>query len=161
MRIDQALTHIHFTGRLLNALLTGVLVFGMAFGVATVVTNKGKAMLADRLRASPGTYTNPPKYCAMGTGATGAGRTAVAADTALTTEVETRTSGTESVVTTSVTGDTYQVTGTITATATRAVDEFMLNDASSSGNMGLSATLNVINLVSGDSIAWTAKIQLT
>ncbi len=133
----------------------------MAFGVATVTTNVGKAMFADRLRTSPSTYTTSPKFCAMGTGATGAGRTAAVTDTALTTEVESRTSGTESVVTTSVTGDTYQVAGTITASAGRAVDEFMLNDASSSGHMAFSATLNVINLLSGDSIAWTAKIQYT
>lgn len=133
----------------------------MAFGVASVVTNKGKAALADRLRTTPGTYTTSPKYVAMGTGATGAGRTAAVGDTALSTEVESRTSGTESVVTTSVTNDTYQVTGTIAATATRAVDEFGLFDASSSGNLIFSATLNVISLTNGDSIAWTAKIQLT
>lgn len=131
----------------------------MAFGVATVVTNKGKAMFADRLRASPGTYTNPPKFLGMGVGATGAARTAVAADTALTTEVETRTSGTESTVTTTVTGDTYQVTGTQTATATRAVDEGGCFDAVTVGNMGVSWTQNVDSLTNGDSITWTIKVQ--
>jgi hypothetical protein len=133
----------------------------MPFGTATVVTNKGKGMLADRLRTTPATYTNPPKFVAMGTGATGAARTAVAGDTALSTEVETRTSGTESTVTTTQTGDTYQSVGTVTATATRAVDEAGLFDASSTGNMGLSATFPVINLASGDSIQFTAKIQAT
>ena len=133
----------------------------MAFGVATVVTNKGKARLADRLRASPGTYTTSPHWIGMGTGATGAARTAVAADTALSAEVETRAVGTESTVTTTNTGDTYQVTGTQTATAGRAVDEFGLFDALTSGNMGLSGTQNVVTLVSGDSIAWTIKEQLT
>lgn len=62
-----------------------------AFGEATVVTNKGKAMFADRLRTSPGTFTTSPKFLAMGVGATGAARTAAAGDTALSTEVETRT----------------------------------------------------------------------
>lgn len=133
----------------------------MAFGTATVVTNKGKAMLADRLRTSPGTYTTSPKFCAMGTGATGAARTAVAGDTALSTEVETRTSGTESTVTTTQTGDTYQVTGTVTATTTRAIDEAGLFDASSTGNMGTSATFSVVNLNNGDSIAFTWKVQVT
>jgi hypothetical protein len=75
------------------------------FGTATVLTNKGKAIFADRVRTTPATYTTAPKFIAMGTGATGAARTAVAADTALSTEVETRTSGTESVVTTTQTGD--------------------------------------------------------
>ena len=131
----------------------------MAFGVATVVTNKGKAIYSDRVRGTPATYTNPPKYVAMGTGATGAARTAAAADTALSTEVESRVAGTESVVTTSQTGDTYQVTGTQTATAGCSIDEAMLNDASSSGNMFTSATLNVVSLNNGDSIAWTWKVQ--
>lgn len=132
-----------------------------AFGVATVVTNKGKAMFADRLRTSPGKYTTSPKFLAMGTGATGAARTAVAADTALSTEVETRTSGTESTVTTTQTEDTYQVTGTQTATAERKVDEAGCFDASTVGNMGFSATLNVDTLASGDSITWTWKVQQT
>ena len=133
----------------------------MAFGVATVTTNKGKAIFADRVRTSPGTYTTSPKFCAMGTGATGAARTAVAADTALTTEVETRASGTESTVTTTNTGDTYQVVGTQTATAGRAIDEAGLFDASTTGNMFTSATLNVVNLNNGDSIQWTWQVKLS
>lgn len=133
----------------------------MAFGVATVLTNKGKAMLADRLRTSPGTYSTSPKYIGIGTGATGAARTAVAADTALTTEVETRVSGTESTQTTSQTGDTYQTTGTVSITGTRAVDEAGTFDASSSGNLCVSATLNVLNLLSGDSLALTVKIAVS
>lgn len=131
------------------------------FGTATVVTNKGKAMFADRLRTSPGTYTTSPKFCAMGTGATTAARTAVAADTALSTEVESRTSGTESSVTTTQTGDTYQVVGTISATATRAVDEAGLFDAVTAGNMFSSATFPVINLANGDSVQFTHKVQQT
>lgn len=133
----------------------------MAFGIATVVTDKGKAMLADRLRTTPATYTNPPKYVAMGVGATGAARTAVAGDTALSSEVESRVSGSESIVTTSVTGDTLQVVGTIAASAGRNVDEGGLFDAGSSGNMGTSATFTVITLASGESIQFTWKIQLT
>lgn len=133
----------------------------MAFGVATVLTNKGKALFADRARTSPGTYTTSPKYIGIGTGATGAARTAVAADTALSTEVETRASGTESTPTTSQTGDTYQSQGTVSITATRAVDESGLFDASTSGNMITSATLNVINLLNGDSLQLTWKVQIT
>lgn len=133
----------------------------MPFGTATVVCNTGKAILADRVRTTPGTYTTSPHYCAMGTGATGAGRTAAATDTALSTEVETRTSGTESVATITNTGDTYEVTGTITATAPRAVDEAGLFDASAAGHMFASATFPVINLLTGDGIAFTWEVQLT
>lgn len=131
----------------------------MAFGAATIFTHKAKAITADRVRTTPSTYTTAPKFVAMGTGATGAARTAVAADTALSTEVESRTSGTESVVTTSQTGDTMQVVGTITATATRAVDEAATFDASTAGNIFISATHAVINLSSGDSIQYTIKTQ--
>jgi hypothetical protein len=125
------------------------------------VTLIGKAMFADRMRTTPGTYTASPKFIAMGVGATGATRTAVAADTALSTQVETRTSGTEATVTVTVANDTYQVSGTITATATRAVDEGGLFDAASSGNMAVSWTQAVDNLVSGDSITFTCKITQT
>jgi hypothetical protein len=133
----------------------------MPFAAATVVTNKGKAMFADRLRTTPATYTNPPKFVGMGVGATGAARTAVVGDTALSTEVETRTSGTESVLTTGVTNDTHQVVATIAATATRAVDEMGIFDASTVGNMFFSATHAVNNMVSGDSLQYTCKTQLT
>lgn len=134
----------------------------MAFGTATVVTNKGKAFLADRLRTTPGTYATSPHFMAMGVGATGAARTAVAADTALSTQVESRTSGTESVVTITLTGDTYQCVGIIIASAARNVDEFGLFDAATAGNMAFSATFPVIALAaSGDLVIFTARIQLT
>lgn len=128
----------------------------MPFGTATVLTNGGKQTTANRLQTTP--TRNPPKFAAMGTGATTAARTAAAADTALSTEVETRTSGTETIVTVTVTNDTYQVVATIAATATRAVDEAGLFDASSAGNMFTSATHAVVNLASGDSLQYTWKI---
>ena len=132
----------------------------MAFGVATVLTNKGAALFADRARTTPATYTTSPKFIGVGTGATGAARTAAVTDTALSTEVETRASGTESTVTTTVTGDTYQSQGTVSITATRALDESGLFDASTAGNMATSATYNVINLLNGDSIQLTWKVKI-
>ena len=132
----------------------------MAFGTATVVTNSGKAISAKRnVGATPAQAE--AKYIAMGTGATGAARTAVAADTALSTEVETRTAGTTSTITTSATNDTFQVVGTVAASATRAVDEAGTFDATSAGNMDISATFAVVSLASGDSIAFTFKKQYT
>lgn len=145
----------------------------MPFGTGTVVTNKGKAMFADRVRTTPATYTTAPKYVAHGNGATAAARTAAVGDTALSVEQDLVTSnritGTESVVTTSVTGDTYQVVGTVTAQAARntsganaPIDEAALFDqVTTGGNMFTSATFPVINLASGDSILYTWKVQLT
>lgn len=129
----------------------------MPFGTGTVVTNAGKALIASRMYDSSGQAE--PKYVAMGTGATGADRTAAAADTALSNEVETRTSGTSSSVTTTVTGDTHQVTGTVTATSSRSVDEAALFDAAAAGNMYVSATMGVITLAASDSIAFTWKVK--
>ncbi len=40
----------------------------MPFGTATVLTNKGKALFADRARTTPGTYSASPKYIGIGTG---------------------------------------------------------------------------------------------
>lgn len=133
----------------------------MAFGTATVVTSKGKAIFADRVQTTAATYTTAPKFVRMGTGATAASRSAVAADTALSTSAETSTSGTESITATTVTGDTYRVTGTVTATGTRAVDEAGLFDAATLGNMFTSATFAVINLATNDSIAFTWNVQVT
>lgn len=128
----------------------------MPFGANTTVTSKGCSIASGRMIGASPTQAEP-KYVAMGVGATGAARTAAAADTALSTEVETRTSGTSSQVTTTVTNDTYQLVGTITATAARAVDEVGTFDASSAGNMDISATHAVNNLSSGDSLTYTFK----
>lgn len=98
----------------------------------------------------------------MGTGATAAARTAAAADTALSTETETRAVGTESVVTTGVTGDTFQTVGTITATATRNVDEAgSFDQLALGGNMAVSATFPVLGLLNGDSAQLTVKVNFT
>ena len=126
----------------------------MAFGTATILTNGGKAITANRINGA-GTA---PIYVAVGTGATGAARTAVAADTALSTVMGTRATGTPSVVTTTQTNDSFQVVGTVTASGTAAVDEAALFDAVTAGNMYLSATFPVVNLSAGDSIQTTLKV---
>jgi hypothetical protein len=128
----------------------------MTFGTATVVTTIGKAIAAKRHLGSTPAQAEP-LYIGMGVGATGAARTAVAADTALSTAVESRVAGTSSNVTVTTANDTYQTVGTITATATRAVDEAGTFDASTAGQMDISATFAVVNLASGDSLQLTFK----
>lgn len=113
-------------------------------------------MFADRIGAA-GTYAASPKFVAIGTGS----HTAATTDTALTTEVETRTSGTVSLATTTVTGDTYQVVGLVTATAGRVVIEAGLFDASSTGNMFFTATFSAINLSTNDTITLTFKTKVS
>jgi hypothetical protein len=118
-----------------------------------VVTDAGMDIITNRLKGS-GTE---PKYVHWGTGTTGA----AAADTALeTARAEDRTDGTSSRVTTTVTNDTYQVAGTITAAgSSAAITEAGLFDASTDGNMLLRGTFDAINLQIGDSIAFTVKVK--
>ncbi|WP_431276259.1 hypothetical protein ACQ858_08400 [Variovorax ureilyticus] len=132
----------------------------MAFGTATVATSSGKAIAAKRHIGSTPAQAEP-NYIGIGTGATGAARTAAAADTALSTPAESRVAGTSSTVTTTVTNDTYQTVGTITASAPRAVDEAGTFDASTAGNMDISATFAVVNLATGDSLQLTVKKQFS
>jgi hypothetical protein len=125
----------------------------LALVAGAIVVNTGKSIITNRILGS-GTE---PKFVAMGTGGTAEAIT----QTALVTEVETRTSGTSSQQTTTTTGDTYRVIGTVTATTTRAITESGLFDASSAGNMFTRALFTVINLANGDSIAFTWSVQLT
>lgn len=113
-------------------------------------TNAGKAIVTNRIKGA-GTE---PLHVAMGTGA----GTAAVADTTLFTEVETRAAGTSTRVTTTVTDDTYQVVGTVTATAARAVTNAGLFDAASAGNMLMKGDFAVINLATGDSLQLTQKV---
>lgn len=119
--------------------------------MASVLVNAGRAIITGLLAASTS------KFVAMGTGV----GTAAVADTTLFTEVETRTSGTQSQQTTSVTNDTYRVTGTVTATTTRAITNAGIFDASTSGNLLVKGDFSTINLANGDSIAFTFNLQFT
>jgi hypothetical protein len=117
-----------------------------------VLTNNGKGQTAKQVA---GTTSLPPRYIGSGTGS----HTAAAADTALTTEVDSRVTGTPTTVTTTQTNDTYQCTGTYTPGASRAIIEAGLFDAVSSGNMFVSATFDAINVTTADSISYTFKVQ--
>jgi hypothetical protein len=60
--------------------------------------------------------------------------------------------------TTTTTNDSYQVTGTRTATGAGAVTVAGLWDAASGGTLFLKGDFAAINLASGDSIAFTIKV---
>lgn len=109
-------------------------------------------------------YASRPKWLQWGTGS-GAAATANVVTTTGTTE--SRTDGTTSQQTTSVTNDTYRVTGTITAAGTRAITEVGVFDAAGSGspptggNMGMYADFSTINLSSGNTLTITFDVQFT
>jgi hypothetical protein len=130
----------------------------MAFAVNTTLTNVERAIVADRF-GPQSTYTNQPKYLAIGSGATAAARTAAATDTALSAQVGARIAGTQTDVTTTLTGDTTQIVATFSMTSTVAIDEGGLFDAASAGNMAVSWTQAVNNFNNGDSYTVTVKIQ--
>lgn len=98
----------------------------------------------------------------------GSGQTSTANALANTTgTTEARVAGTMAQATTTVTNDTLQVTGTITAAASRSITEVGVFDAAGTGspptggNMDLYGDFSVINLASGDSIAFTVKLQFS
>lgn len=134
------------------------LAFLLLFG-ATVFTNPGKAITTNLVSGLGGTV---PKYVAWGTGA----GTSANTDTTLFTEVTTavdssyaRASGTVSRVTTSVTNDTLQVIGTITAGVALTITNMGLFDALTSGNLYMKTDFTGVALNANDSIQATFKMQ--
>jgi hypothetical protein len=124
-----------------------------------LVTNAGFALAAGRLNGSgsPAAAT----YIAVGTGTTAAN----ASDTTLETEITdsglARVNGTVSLVTTTVTNDTAQVTTTFTVSGTKAVTESGVLNASSSGTLLCRQVFSAINVVNGDSLAITWKVKMS
>ena len=122
--------------------------------MATVFSNAGKDIVTNRVKGA-GTE---PAFVAWGTGA----GTAVVADTTLFTEAtESRTSGTSSQQTTTITNDTYQVVGTITADGTKTITNSGLFDAATTGNILVKGDFTGVALVINESIQFTWKLQFT
>lgn len=120
--------------------------------MATVVTQVGRASITASLAAST------LNFIGWGEGTTAAD----AADTALETEAaEARVAGTQSQETTTTTDDTYQVVGTIVATAARAITEAGLFSAATAGDMFVRGDFPVVNLASGEQIQFTVRVQAT
>lgn len=125
--------------------------------MAVVFTNAGAAIITNRITQA-GTA---PKNVGWGTGT----NAAAVGDTALQTEAAPTTSGgrtvgTESRTTVTNTNDNYQVTGTVTAGGNLAITEAGLFDAVTSGNMLIRAVFSAVNVVSGDSIAFTFGLKM-
>lgn len=129
--------------------------------MASLVTNLGKGMFTAALHA----YASRPLYLQWGVGTGQSASSTTLNSTTGTTEA--RTTGTSSQQTTSTSNDTYQVTGTITAAGARAITEVGVFDGAGSGspptgaNLGIYGDFSVINLASGDSIAFTIKVALS
>ena len=118
-----------------------------------IITNVGKAQVAGLIN---GVVTTPFQYIAIGTGTTPESAT----DTALQNEIM-RALATCSRVTTNVTNDTAQLVYTFTFTASYAITESGVFDASTGGNMLCRRVFSAVNVVSGDSLQVTWKIVVS
>ena len=127
------------------------------FNVSNLITNAGRGLISGLINGSgtPAAAT----FIAVGTGTTAAAAT----DTALQTETATsglsRAAGTVSLVTTTITNDTAQVTKTFSVTGSVAVTEAGLLNASSVGTLLCRQVFSAINVANGDSLQVTWKIQ--
>lgn len=122
-----------------------------------LVVSAGKAGVASRINAAGGEAAFT--YIAMGTGVSGP----AAGDTTLGTELSTsglsRVNASASRVTTSVTNDTAQLQNTFSVTGTVAVTESGVLNAASVGTLLCRQVFSAINVVNGDSLQVTWKVQ--
>ena len=125
--------------------------------MATFIVDGGLDITTNRVKGS-GTE---PLNIGWGTGAGTTVRTDTTLFTAalvdLTAGNTDHTAGTSSRVTTNTTNDTYQVTGTRTATGAGTVTNAGLWDAASGGNLYIKGDFTGIGLSSGDGISFTVK----
>lgn len=122
--------------------------------MAVVLTYGGEDWTVQRLAGSGSLSTNNGSHIGSGTGTA----TASKSDTALGTEV-----GSRSATTVSVTGSgssaKYQAVATITYGASYAITEAGLFTASTGGTLLIRADFPAINVVSGDSIQFTFTLD--
>jgi hypothetical protein len=120
--------------------------------VVALVTNAGLA----NVMAAWNAYSSRPLYLQYGTGS---GQAADATDLAA--PVQTREGGTTSQETVNVAGDTFRVTGTITATAVATITEVGAFDAASAGNMDIYGDFTAIDLATGDAIVFAINVTVS
>lgn len=125
--------------------------------VHNLITSAGKAGAASRLNGSgaEAAFT----YLAVGTGATAANVSDTALQTELATSGLSRVNATASRVTTSVTNDTAQLATTFSVSGSAAVTECGILNAASVGTLLCRQVFSAVNVVNGDSLTITYKVQ--
>lgn len=125
--------------------------------LSNLITNAGFAGAASRLNGAGAEAAFD--YIAVGTGTTAA----AVGNTTLETEIAdsglSRAQGTASRVTTDVTNDTAQVLKSFSVTGTKAVTESGLLNASSGGVLLCRQVFSAVNVVNGDTLQVTWKID--
>ena len=130
---------------------------GVIILMATVFTNAGAAIVTNRI-IQAGTAGKNIGW-GIGTTAAAVGDTALVTESVPTTSGG-RTVGTESRTTVTNTNDNYQVVGTVTASSTLAITEAGLFDNVTAGNCLIRSVFSAVNVVSGDSIAFTFGLKM-
>lgn len=131
--------------------------WGYSLKNANLVTDAGKAAVAGLIN---GVVTDFFDFIAIGTGTTApaAGNTTLEAE--ITTNGGQRASSTNTRVTTDVTNDTAQGVTTFAFTGSFAVTESGWLSASSGGTLLCRQTFSAINVVNGDSLQVTWKVDV-
>lgn len=125
--------------------------------IPNLITSAGKAGLASRIAGSGSEAAFD--YIAVGTGTTAA----VVGDTTLGTEVTdsgmARAAGTTSRVTTTVANDTARLTKSFSVTATKAITEMGILNASSGGVLLCRVVFTAENVTNGDTLVATYDVS--
>ncbi len=121
-----------------------------------LMVNAGLAAIAGLIN---GVITNFFDYIAIGTGTTAPANTDTTLQTEITTNGGQRAAATCTRTTTTITNDTAQLVVTFNFTGTFAVTEAGVLDSASSGTLACRQTFAALNVVSGDSLQLTFKIQ--
>lgn len=135
--------------------------------VSNLITSAGKAGMASRANGSGAAAAFTSIGMGTGTNAAAVGDTALqtgvgaggSADSGV--HVLATASVTASRVTTSVTNDTAQLQGTVSITGTIAVTESGVFNADTNGTLLCRQVFSAINVVNGDSLQLTWKVQMS
>lgn len=125
--------------------------------VANLITEDGFAGMASRCNGSGA--EDAFTYIAVGTGVTGADVGDSSLETELAAAGLTRASASVSLITTDTTDDTAQLSKEFAVTGTQAVTESGVLNASSNGVLLSRQTFSAINVVDGDTLTITWKID--
>ena len=125
-----------------------------------VITVDGMNEVAELIGTDTTSTATAFDYIAVGTGTTAAAKTQTALVTEITEKGLTRAAGTGTVVTTTDTGDTFQLVNSFSPTSSYAVTESGVLNASSSGEMLCRQTFSAINVTNGDTLTITWKIAV-
>ena len=124
-----------------------------------LLTTDGLNEIAELIGTDTTSTATAFDYIGVGTGTTAAKTTDTALETEITENGLTRSASTGTIVTTTLSGDTFQLANTFSPTSSYAVTESGVLNASSNGELLCHQTFSAINVTDGDSLAVTWKIK--